>query len=81
MSGTSYKAAGVDIDAGNETVRRIKSIARGTFTPGVLSEIGSFGGLFSMALAILADIAPTLLALLGVPQSKEMTGQSLVVKK
>ena len=30
---------------------------------------------------ILADIAPTLLALLGVPQSKEMTGQSLVVKK
>jgi phosphoribosylformylglycinamidine cyclo-ligase len=49
MSGTSYKAAGVDIEAGNETVRRIKSIARGTFTPGVLSEIGSFGGLFSMA--------------------------------
>jgi phosphoribosylformylglycinamidine cyclo-ligase len=48
MSGASYKAAGVDIDAGNETVRRIKSIARGTFTPGVLSEIGSFGGLFSM---------------------------------
>ena len=49
MSGTSYKAAGVDIDAGNETVRRIKSIARATFTPGVLSEIGSFGGLFSLA--------------------------------
>ena len=48
MSGTSYKAAGVDIDAGNETVRRIKSLARGTFTPGVLSEIGSFGGLFSL---------------------------------
>ncbi len=48
MIGTSYKAAGVDIDAGNETVRRIKSIARGTFTPGVLSEIGSFGGLFSL---------------------------------
>ncbi len=41
-----YKSAGVDIDAGNETVRRIKSLARGTFTPGVLSEIGSFGGLF-----------------------------------
>jgi phosphoribosylformylglycinamidine cyclo-ligase len=48
MSGTDYKSAGVDIDAGNETVRRIKSIARSTFTPGVLSEIGSFGGLFSM---------------------------------
>ena len=41
-----YKAAGVDIDAGNETVRRIRALARGTFTPGVLSDIGSFGGLF-----------------------------------
>ena len=49
MSGTDYKSAGVDIDAGNETVRRIKSIARGTFTPGVLSEIGSFGGLFTLS--------------------------------
>jgi phosphoribosylformylglycinamidine cyclo-ligase len=43
-----YKAAGVDIDAGNETVRRIRSLARSTFTPGVLSEIGSFGGLFKL---------------------------------
>ena len=40
--------SGVDIDAGNETVRRIKSLARATFTPGVLSDIGSFGGLFSL---------------------------------
>ena len=43
-----YKQSGVDIDAGNEVVRRIKSLARGTFTPGVLSEIGSFGGLFHL---------------------------------
>jgi phosphoribosylformylglycinamidine cyclo-ligase len=43
-----YKASGVDIDAGNETVRRIKSLARGTFTSGVLSDIGSFGGLFRL---------------------------------
>jgi len=43
-----YKSAGVDIDAGNETVRRITSIARATFTRGVLSEIGSFGGLFQL---------------------------------
>lgn len=43
-----YKAAGVDIDAGNETVRRIKSLARETFTKGVLSDIGSFGGLFAL---------------------------------
>lgn len=43
-----YKASGVDIDAGNETVRRIRGLARSTFTPGVLSEIGSFGGLFQL---------------------------------
>ena len=41
-----YKSAGVDIDAGTETVRRIRSLARSTFTAGVLSDIGSFGGLF-----------------------------------
>ena len=41
-----YKTSGVDIDAGNETVRRIKGLARATFTPAVLSEIGLFGGLF-----------------------------------
>ena len=45
---SEYKAAGVDIDAGNETVRRIRTLARSTFTPGVLSEIGSFGGLFRL---------------------------------
>src|SRR5215218_7471247 len=43
-----YKASGVDIDAGAETVRRIRSLARSTFTSGVLSEIGSFGGLFRL---------------------------------
>jgi phosphoribosylformylglycinamidine cyclo-ligase len=43
-----YKTSGVDIDAGNETVRRIRSLARGTFTDGVLSDIGSFGGLFRL---------------------------------
>jgi phosphoribosylformylglycinamidine cyclo-ligase len=43
-----YKAAGVDIDAGNETVRRIRGLARSTFTAGVLSDIGSFGGLFRL---------------------------------
>jgi phosphoribosylformylglycinamidine cyclo-ligase len=41
-----YKASGVDIDAGNEAVRRIRGLARSTFTPNVLSDIGSFGGLF-----------------------------------
>ena len=55
-----YKQSGVDIDAGNEVVRRIRSLARGTFTPGVLSEIGSFGGLFRLGAAGVAD--PVLVA-------------------
>jgi phosphoribosylformylglycinamidine cyclo-ligase len=55
-----YKQAGVDIEAGNEVVRRIRSLARGTFTPGVLSDIGSFGGLFRLDAAGLAD--PVLVA-------------------
>jgi phosphoribosylformylglycinamidine cyclo-ligase len=44
-----YKASGVDIDAGNEAVRRIRGLARSTFTPNVLSDIGSFGGLFQFS--------------------------------
>src|SRR5512142_1120473 len=43
-----YKQSGVDIDAGNEVVRRIRRMARATFTPQVLSDIGSFGGLFGL---------------------------------
>lgn len=42
----TYRDAGVDIEAGEETVRRIGPIVRETFTPAVLTEIGSFGGLF-----------------------------------
>ena len=43
-----YRQSGVDIDAGNEVVRRIKQMARKTYTPGVLSGVGSFGGLFAL---------------------------------
>jgi phosphoribosylformylglycinamidine cyclo-ligase len=55
-----YRNAGVDIDAGNEVVRRIKGLARRTFTPGVLSDLGSFGGLFHASAAGLRD--PVLVA-------------------
>ena len=41
-----YSDAGVDIDAANEAKERIKRLARGTFTPNVMTEIGSFGGMF-----------------------------------
>jgi phosphoribosylformylglycinamidine cyclo-ligase len=50
-----YKASGVDIDAGNEAVSRIRRLARSTFTPGVLSDIGSFGGLFRFDVARFTD--------------------------
>lgn len=43
-----YRTSGVDIDAGNDAVRRIRALARQTFTPNVLSDIGSFGGLFRL---------------------------------
>ncbi len=43
-----YKDAGVDIDAQEEGLRGVKQLARETFTKGVLSEIGLFGGLFAL---------------------------------
>ena len=45
---TTYREAGVDIEAGEETVRRIKPLVRSTFTPGVLADIGAFGGFFEL---------------------------------
>ena len=47
----SYKAAGVDITAGYEAVRLMKSHIARTNIPGVLSGIGGFGGLFAPELA------------------------------
>lgn len=46
--GLSYRDAGVDIDAGDALVERIKPLASRTRRPGVLSGIGGFGGLFAV---------------------------------
>jgi phosphoribosylformylglycinamidine cyclo-ligase len=46
LSGGAYSSAGVDIDAQDEALAKIKKAVRSTFTPGVLSDVGSFGGLF-----------------------------------
>jgi phosphoribosylformylglycinamidine cyclo-ligase len=43
---TTYRDAGVDIDAGDEFVERIKPHVRATFRPEVLTDLGGFGGLF-----------------------------------
>src|ERR1700743_178932 len=44
----TYREAGVDIDAGDELVERIKPHVRRTFRPEVIGDLGGFGGLFSM---------------------------------
>src|ERR1700753_890779 len=47
-----YKSAGVDIEAGNEAVRRMKAHVARTHSPAVLSSLGAFGSLFSLSDAI-----------------------------
>ncbi len=44
-----YRDAGVDIEAAGRAKARIRQLAHRTFTPRVLSEIGAFGGFFSLA--------------------------------
>ncbi|HKI85317.1 MAG TPA: AIR synthase related protein, partial [Thermoanaerobaculia bacterium] len=57
---SAYRDAGVDIDAQERALGEVKELARQTFTPGVLSDIGSFGGLFRADFAALED--PVLVA-------------------
>ncbi|MDQ4133881.1 MAG: phosphoribosylformylglycinamidine cyclo-ligase [Actinomycetota bacterium] len=45
--GETYAGAGVDIDAGEAAVERIKNRVRSTFRPEVLGDVGGFGGLFA----------------------------------
>jgi phosphoribosylformylglycinamidine cyclo-ligase len=45
---TTYRDAGVDIDAGDEFVNRIKPLVRSTFRPEVLTDLGGYGGLFGL---------------------------------
>lgn len=44
----SYKDSGVDIDAGDDLVQRIKPLSRGTQRPGAVGGLGGFGGLFRL---------------------------------
>ena len=59
-NGLSYRAAGVDIDAGEALVEQIKPLARATLRPGVLGGLGGFGALFDPKAAGFAD--PVLVA-------------------
>jgi phosphoribosylformylglycinamidine cyclo-ligase len=51
----TYARAGVDIDAGNEMVEKIKPLVRATRRPGADAEIGGFGGLFDLKAAGFQD--------------------------
>ncbi|MCM2561344.1 phosphoribosylformylglycinamidine cyclo-ligase [Lutimaribacter sp. EGI FJ00015] len=59
-NGITYAQAGVDIDAGNELVERIKPAARRTARPGVMAGLGGFGALFDLKAAGYTD--PVLVA-------------------
>ena len=50
-NGLTYADAGVDIDAGNALVERIKPAAKSTNRPGVMAGLGGFGGLFDLKAA------------------------------
>ena len=50
-NGLTYAEAGVDIDAGNALVERIKPAARATSRPGVMGGLGGFGALFDLKAA------------------------------
>ncbi len=59
-NGITYADAGVDIDAGNALVERIKPAAKATGRPGVMAGLGGFGGLFDLKAAGFTD--PVLVA-------------------
>jgi phosphoribosylformylglycinamidine cyclo-ligase len=70
---SAYARAGVDIDAQEKGLAQVKKLAKSTFTAGVLSEIGSFGGLFRPDLAGMTE--PVLVA------SADGVGTKLAVAK
>ncbi|MBR1860208.1 MAG: phosphoribosylformylglycinamidine cyclo-ligase [Selenomonadaceae bacterium] len=49
MKKMTYKDSGVDIDAGNESVKLIKDSVRATYRSEVLGDLGGFGGLFALS--------------------------------
>ena len=75
MSTLDYKAAGVDIEAGNEAVRRIKKAVESTFSPHVLTSIGSFGAMYDLKPLIQTYRHPVLV------QSIDGVGTKMMVAK
>ncbi len=86
MQQMNYKSAGVDIDAGEEVVRRLKPLVRQTFTKGVLGDIGAFGAFFELdtsgyqrpVLVSSVDGVGTKLKVAAAMQKYDTVGQCLV---
>ncbi len=53
--GLTYKDSGVDVEGGNNFVKRIAPIVRSTFSKRVITDIGGFGALFSGAFPEYSD--------------------------
>lgn len=70
---SAYSKAGVDIDAQERALSKVAQLARTTYTPGVVSGVGGFGGIFRPATAGLVD--PVLVA------SADGVGTKLAVAK
>lgn len=75
MPAVDYKQAGVDIAAGNEAVRRIKSAVESTFSPQVLTAIGSFGAMYDLQAIVDEYTHPVLV------QSIDGVGTKMMVAK
>ena len=83
---TTYKEAGVDIDAGTEAISRIKKHVKSTFNANVLTDLGGFGGCFQFdkekykepVLVSSADGVGTKLKLAFITNRHDTIGQCLV---
>ncbi len=91
MSTIDYKSAGVDIEAGNEAVRRMKRHVARTHGPAVLTQLGAFGSLYSLTNAIQGMTEPVMVqstdgcgtktlvtVMAGTPDAYESLGRDLV---
>src|SRR3990167_7556210 len=75
MTSVTYQSAGVDIEAGNEAVRRIKKAVEKTFTKSVLTKIGAFGAMYDLKPLLLNFKHPVLV------QSIDGVGTKMMVAK
>ena len=80
---SAYRAAGVDIENKMRALRAVKRLVNATRTPGVLSEIGSFGGMFAapgrdQVLLASTDGVGTKLKVAGLAGRHDTVGQDLV---